>query len=606
MDDPPSITEAAVRRLARTQSFERGENYYERGAVVDLERRGDTLRGRVEGSQYEPYRVDITLDETGIADTACSCPYDHGGICKHRVAVVLTYIRDPETIEERPAVTELLTDLDREALSDLLTDLLADRPELVADVERRLKRRRAPADPDDSGGSGDSTDRHTQPDPETIRSHVRSLLEHPNPRRSNVSDPRADMKRRVDGLHDLLDEARAFVEAGEGEAALSFLEAMTEEVMGQEWLALSHDDVAIFDFLEELGMVFTEAVLTADLSASARAEWADQLDDWADGLASYGAGSTFAAAERAAERGWDSETLQAVLTGETDDFGTWDGDRPRYADGLVAARLAVLEREGRTEAYCNLARAAGETERYVTKLVEVGRDEEAVEHALAHVSTAGEALAVAKTLRDHDHQQATVRVARRGLETDSFRTLELGKWLRDAASASGDDDAAIEGAVAAFEADPSLERYRTVEEVAGEDWPALREDLLDGLRRRQPGRSSAVDHADVFLAEGMVEEAIAIADRSGHESVVRQVAQAIRDERPQWTIEACKEQAEPIIEAGQSDRYREAVRWLETAGEAAETTGELDAWRGYVEGLREEHYRKYKLRPMLDNLLAEF
>jgi uncharacterized Zn finger protein len=48
------------------------------------------------------------------------------------------------------------------------------------------------------------------------------------------------------------------------------------------------------------------------------------------------------------------------------------------------------------------------------------------------------------------------------------------------------------------------------------------------------------------------------------------------------------------------------VEWLETAGKAAGATGELDEWRAYVQGLRDDHYQKYKLRPMLDELLEEF
>lgn len=51
--------EAAIRRLARPQSFERGENYYEEDRGVDVIRREETLRAEVEGSQYEPYQVRI-------------------------------------------------------------------------------------------------------------------------------------------------------------------------------------------------------------------------------------------------------------------------------------------------------------------------------------------------------------------------------------------------------------------------------------------------------------------------------------------------------------------------------------------------------------------
>ncbi|MDB2226430.1 SWIM zinc finger family protein [Halorubrum ezzemoulense] len=139
VDPDPTLTEAAVRGLARPQSYDRGGNYYAEGAVVKLVRRGETIRAAVEGSQYEPYQVRIDLDETGVVDTACSCPYDHGGICKHRVAVLLTYVRDSDGIDQRPPISELIADAEPEILRDVLTSLIESRPELASQIESELE-----------------------------------------------------------------------------------------------------------------------------------------------------------------------------------------------------------------------------------------------------------------------------------------------------------------------------------------------------------------------------------------------------------------------------------------------------------------------------------
>lgn len=150
MSQTPDLTEAAIRRLARPQSFERGEDYYERGAVLEITRRGELLRATVEGSQYEPYHVQIEVDGTGVVETACSCPYDHGGICKHRVAVLLTYIREPDDIDQRSPVSELVADADPELLRDLLVDLAEGHPELAERIESRLGTARTDDTADDS------------------------------------------------------------------------------------------------------------------------------------------------------------------------------------------------------------------------------------------------------------------------------------------------------------------------------------------------------------------------------------------------------------------------------------------------------------------------
>jgi len=69
--------------MADSASFERGERYYDRGAVIKPVSSGDGLRARCEGSSYEPYDVRVKLGSNGITDY--SCP--RGDFCKHIVAV---------------------------------------------------------------------------------------------------------------------------------------------------------------------------------------------------------------------------------------------------------------------------------------------------------------------------------------------------------------------------------------------------------------------------------------------------------------------------------------------------------------------------------------
>ena len=127
----PQFSEATLRSLTSGQSFSRGQEYFHSGAVVELERRGDTLLAHVEGSGYEPYQVTVKLDAGGIVEAECTCPYDWGGYCKHIVATLLAYIHRPEQVTERPAITTLLADLDRETLIDLVTDLVDKHPHLA-------------------------------------------------------------------------------------------------------------------------------------------------------------------------------------------------------------------------------------------------------------------------------------------------------------------------------------------------------------------------------------------------------------------------------------------------------------------------------------------
>jgi len=596
----PTITEAAVRELARSQSYDRGENYYDEGAVVEVLWRGETLRGTVEGSQYEPYQVRIELDETGVVATACSCPYDHGGICKHRVATLLTYIRDPGEIDQRPPVSELIAEADSENLRDILSSLVKSHPELVDWIESQLETVA-------SEDIGDDSDRTPDINRESIRQQVQYVLGPTDGQSAHASDSYVAAETDVETLRGLLEQAWTALDAGDGEAALDILAPLADELMDERCLALSHDDSnAVFEFFDEIDNAIAEALLTADLSEEERANWEDRLWSWEQELKSYTHHPPYSVALEAVQRGWDFEPVQRAMCGNAGYADLWEGVPPWYAEDFIRARLNVLERQDRISEYLNLAAAAELIDAYVTKLVEEGRVEEAIEYGRDNLYSPDEALTLAKTLRDHDRSQAALDIAQHGLTLEESTKPELAEWLRERASSLEEHDIALEAAVAAFEASPTLANYQVTEELAGEDWPDVREKLLTSLSNRETTQRVARRHIEIFLYADRYDEAIAIADRFSDSKVVKPVAEAVWENRPQWTIDMCKQQADPIIEKGQSQRYQNAVNWLEIAGKAAEAAGETDEWRAYVEGLRDQHYQKYKLRPMLEELLEEF
>lgn len=598
-DQDPALTEVAVRGLARPQSYDRGEDYYDEGAVLEVVRRGDILRAKVEGSQYEPYRVRIDLDDTGVVDTDCSCPYDHGGICKHRVAVLLTYIRDPDDIVQRRPVAELVTDADPEDLRAVLVDLVEGHPELADQIESRLETVGA------EDTAEDDRERTSDINRDSIRRQVKYVLQPTEGRRAK--DRYAAVETDVEELRELLEQAWAAIEAGDGETALDVLEPLADELMDEEWLALSYDDSqGIFEFFDDMDDALAEALLTADLSDTERDAWAERLGSWEQEMGRYTHQPPYSVAHEVLQRGWDSEAVQRAMRGDTSDVDRWKGDPPWYAEAVIRVHLNVLERQGRVDAYLNLAAAAGQTDAFVTMLVKEGHVDEAIEYGRESLASPEEALTLARVLRDHDRPHAALEVAQHGLTLKGEGNAEVAEWLRDRATSMGEHEVALEAAVAAFEASPSLAAYQATEELAGEDWPTVREDLLEHLSKRDTGQLTARRHVGIFLYADRYDEAIAIADRFTDYKVVEPVVESVWDEHPQWTIDACKEQAEPIIEEGKSQRYRHAVQWLETAGKAARAAGELDEWCGYVTDLRDEHHQKYKLRPMLDDLLEEY
>ncbi|EMA48063.1 SWIM zinc finger family protein [Halococcus salifodinae] len=590
----PTVTEATIRELARSKSYDRGQSYYERGAVSEVVRRGETLRADVKGSQYQPYTVTIDLDDAGVARTDCSCPYDHGGICKHRVAVLLTSIREPDRVSTQQPLSELIADAKPETLQNLLGELVDRRPEVADWVETRL------TTVDDETDTTSSVSVNL----DSIRRQANHAL--PKPGQRGHDDAYAEAERMAEELDALLEQARMALEAEDGDTALDVLAAITDELADNRWAGLlPHDIPSVYEVLGDLDETFIEAILTAELTERERDEWKERLTEWDDQFRHFMGESTFMAAADAAEQGWDDERVQQAMEGTLDEGAFWGDETPWYGEDIVTARLTVLEREDRIEEYLNLAEAAAQPQAYATMLVQQGRNEAAVDYAIERLSTPGGVLEVAKTLRAHDQTQAALRVAQHGLTLEEFRKDTLAEWLRDRAASAGDRDLVLEAAVAAFEASPSLRAYQAIEEHA-DDWESVRPDLLEFLRTQNPRDRTTARSVEVFLHEGEYDEAIALAESTPQTSVIEPVVEAVVEERPHWAISTCKSQAEPIIENGQHDSYGTAVRWLRRAGTAAQAADELDEWREYVETMRDNHYPKYKLRPMLDELLEEF
>ena len=594
--DLSGLTEGLIRQCVSAESFQRGREYFRDGAVVSLARRGDVLQGEVEGSQPSPYRTRVVVDAGGIADAECDCPYDWGGWCKHIVATLLASIDCPEAVDERPSVEALLEDLDREQLRALMLGLAERDPSLADAIEGEIALLRARPTDTTAAGVAQPQPRQTAVDPSAFRRQVRASLHSlDRMRRSEAYWHVGGVVGEVSGV---LGQARAFVEAGDGKNALVVLEAITEEYV-DGWVELDDSNGEGSGFFEELGPVWTEALLTAELTPAERRAWVEKLDRWARDVADYGVETAFDAARAAAEQGWDYPPLQRVLQGQITERGAWEDEAPDYADELADARLNVLERQGRHQEFLHLAEAESQTERYTTMLARLGRTAEAVEYGLEYLGTTHDALALATTLRERGELEAALRIAEHGLSLGEPKAT-LATWLCDLAAAMGQTERALRAATLAFRESPTLSTYLRAQELAGERWPEHRDELLGHLRRMKSYYPQG--QVEVFLHEGLVDDAIAAVEGGATHTIVAQVVDAAIHSRPDWAIRTCRQQADSIMDEGKAQYYGAAIEWLAKAREAYRAAGREAEWRAQLDELIARHQRKYKLRPMLESL----
>lgn len=592
----PALSESFLREYASPESFRRGEEYERQGAVLSLTRRGDVLQAEVEGSEPLPYRVRVVFGDGGVAAAECNCLYHWEGWCKHIVASLLTYLHRPESANVAPPLEDTLSVLDRDQLQALLLSLVTSDPNLADVIENRI----ALAQLQTSGASGTreaDASSHTVPiDPQPFRRQVQAALHGLD--RMRRSEAYWHVGGVVREVQQVLEPARSLVEAGDGRAALPILEAITAEYV-EGWTMLDDSDGEVSSFFYDLGPIWTEALLSADLTAEERESWADLLTVWTDELADYGIDYAFESAIEAARQGWDYPPLLRVLQGEFTEDEDWDDVAPDEVGELAVARLNVLERQGRFKEYLNLAAAEGQTERYAAMLARMGSVAEAVEYGLSFFATAENALSLANALLEQGYPDEAIRIAEHGLTLQGPRAM-LAIWLRELATKLGRIEQALPAAVIACREQPELSNYRAVQELSGDDWPDYRAELLTALR--QASSRYPAGAVDIFLYEGLFKDAIDAVEGTWDYALIERVVEAVMASHPGWVIPTSIKQAEPIINRGDAQNYDHAARWLAHAREAHHILGQEAEWSAYLEGLIDAHKRKYKLRPMLEAL----
>lgn len=584
----PKLSEATIRRYASTQSFQRGETYYLEGAVTKPIERGNTLQAEVEGSEVLPYRVNLSFDGSDIKNATCTCAYSYEGWCKHVVAVLLVCLRQPEKIEPHPPLERLLDRLDLVQTQRLLQELVSEQPELIDAIERHVNSIASAASITERQPS--KPQRRAKIDPAPIRRQVKQILQEAVRYFEDgwEEDPLAE------NLIDVIQEAQEFTEQGDGHSAIAILEAITAACV-EGW-----DDVADYgadneEVVKALNDAWTAAILIADITPQEQVDLRVNLEEWQDEW-----DADFLMSLEALQQGWGFPPLKRVLEGEITSKGAWEGESPEYADDLALIRLQILERQERYEEYLYLARAEGQTERYLTMLARLGRIEEAIAAAQTQMRSMEEAFALAQSLQDRGALMQALKIAQTGLTLQGNCQYDLAVWTSNLAEGLGDIPSALMARVQAFKAKPEFGDYRLVEYLAGENWKEVKAELLAHLRTHS-GWGISKTKVDIFLHEELIDDAIATVSNLSYyqEELIRRVMEKAIGSRPDWVIDNAKSRAESIMDRGKAEVYYHAVEWLKLAREAYKSLGKQSEWSAYRDELMQTHARKYKLMAML-------
>jgi uncharacterized Zn finger protein len=133
-----AITDGIILQNTTNQSYVRGLDYYRSGSVRNLVLRDSTLQSQVSGCGKRYHVTALLRGGNAVSTAYCTCPYSQKGWCKHIVATLLKYDKEPYGVQHRSTLEEMLASLSLAQALGVIRDMVGSQPELIQHVDRRV------------------------------------------------------------------------------------------------------------------------------------------------------------------------------------------------------------------------------------------------------------------------------------------------------------------------------------------------------------------------------------------------------------------------------------------------------------------------------------
>lgn len=568
MSTPPPddlLDRTLLRQLAGDAEFRKGENYFQAGAVRQVQVAGDRITAKVSGSR--PYRVKLWRGR-GQLQFSCNCDRGHEqAFCKHGVAVGLAWLAGPEGQAAKPGVTrdalrDHLRGLDKERLINLALEAM--------DYDDILRRRLML----ETIGVGRPRGKAEAPAPDlgVYRQILREAIEC-----ADYVDYEA-MGDYTQGVEEAIRPLGELLRAGQAAAVVELAEFALVELDKANDL-LDGGDGSLNQVYDDLQQYHLEACRQAQ-----------------------------PAPEKLAAR-----LLEYEIEGG---LGVFNNTASAYAEVLGEAGLRawrrLLTQEWRNLPPLSPGRRTGDIDHrrfQINSLMERMASDAGDLDALAAIrqhdlASAHDHLALAEAYRAAGRLDQAIAAAERGLAA-SGPALDLG-GLRDfLAAAYLEARRPADAARLAWEqfaATPGLDAFAQLKAITGADWLAWRERALDLLRRAPLAGDRSV-LVEALLTEGLTDDAWAEA-RAGGCRVRLWLALAERRAgvAPGDALRVYQDQLNAIISGGDQRAYRQAVDVLARIRALLETMGRREDFGAFSAEVRAAHRQKRNFLKLLDGM----
>lgn len=575
------VTTEALRRLAGSQSFSRGQAYFAGGQVRSLLEDGETITARVSGTRE--YRV--RLEETkGDLEYSCTCPVGNDSdFCKHCVAVGLAWLASRQGEGKSPSAKKGKSTVTMQDVRAFLGGL--DKAELVEMVMAQAKE-------DDRLRQGlllrAAKVRKKGLDLEVWRQAIDRAVE---------VDDHVDYRGAADyaqGIDDVIDSIEELLKVGKDAAGVInlteyALKAVERAIEGVD------DDGEMGGLLNRLQEIHLAACEQARPDPE---ELAERLFTWemkSDHEVFYGAADSYAtilgdvglaAYRRLTEAEWAK--VPALAPGQKDP-NRYGGNRFRITSMM----------EG-------MARLSGDVEQVVTIQQ---RD----------LSAPYRFLKIAETYQEAGLSDKALDCAEQGWKSfpGERRDGRLREFLADAYHERKRHDEAMALVWEGFAASPDLKDYQNLKTHAdrARQWNDWREKALALVRERiaAAGKGKSANPwgsriftdrsllVEIFLWEKDVEGAWREAKEGGcSHDLWLQLASRREKSHPEDSLAIYKSRVDPTVEQTNDQAYQTAVGYLRKVKGLLAAIGRPEEFPQYVLSLRANFKRKRNFMKMLD------
>ncbi len=591
----PTITEEDVRDLVGEGSFQRGQRYFRDNRIFDTRRAGMTLKAKCEGSRSTPYRVEVTFDNTGITDTDCSCPV--GGYCKHVVALLQTWLAEPDEFIEQQDIDTLLQQCEKDELITLIKQMLRRDP----DLEYLLTTISKPG---------------TSIDPQIYRKQVEMAYR-------NAGDEWGAASEIADELLAIMETADSFVERHDYASATAIYNAIVTGVIDHHYEYQHQDEEGEIDevitectgglkqCLDEvqensalreqiLRILFAIYRFNVEAGGIGFGEDAPEilLEDTTD-------------EERRTIAGWVREAIANNKKKEPHihhNYQRIDGfsfeEEAVYTENFALALLGgyLLELEEDTlddEAYLRICRETGRIADAVIRLLELGRVDEAVQETKQ--ASDYDLIGIASLFVEAGENTVAERIMQqRAWRSRDTRLLE---WLKKHFKAPYDVEDKLVEMTTKFQEDPTFDGYKEVRLLATQcgRWDKMRPELQAFLKASHLNDLLTL----VDLDENDTNEIIKMVQATGSPIVndasnrIVALVETTEETQPDVVLNFYLRYVAYLIDYRNRRAYEEASRILIRMRSLYVKLGKNDAWIRYIKRLHEKHRALKALQSVL-------